>query len=183
MADPSDSEAWVRPRIAVPVHGEARHLAEHARLARTCQVPEQIVGANGDLIRLSPGPAKIVDHVPSGRLVLDGNRLLPLGSPVLRGRQKMAYNGAAAVTLVIGADNLFQGDPIVSANGLLDMPDEADKLALIGEGVREALKLLSPAARRDDEAVKDSARGAVRRAFNRMLGRKPVTEVHLVRLR
>jgi len=173
---------WVRPRIAVPVHGEARHLAEHAKLARTCQVPEQIVGENGALIRLSPGPAQIVDHVPSGRLVLDGNRLLPMGSPVLRGRQKMAFGGAATVTVVIGADNLFQGDPIVSATGLLDMGGEADKLAVIGEGVREALMTLSPASRRDDEAVKDSARGAVRRAFNRMLGKKPVTEVHLVRL-
>ncbi len=174
---------WVRPQIAVPVHGEARHLAEHAKLARDCQVPEQIVGENGALIRLSPGPARIVDHVPSGRLVLEGNRLLPLGSPVLRGRQKMAFNGAATVTLVIGADNLFQGDPIVSANGLLDMRDEADKLELVGKGVREALKSLSPAARRDDEAVKESARRAARRAFNRMLGKKPVTEVHLVRLR
>ncbi len=174
---------WVRPQIAVPVHGEARHLAEHARLARTCQVPEQIVGENGALIRLSPGPAKIVDRVPSGRLALDGNRLLPMGSPVLRGRQKMAFSGAAAVTLVIGQDNLFQGDPIVSASGVLDPQDEADKLALIGDGVREALKSLSPAARCDDEAVKESARRAARRAFNRMLGKKPVTDVHLVRLR
>jgi len=173
---------WVRPRIAIPVHGEARHLAEHARLARDCQVPEQIVGENGALIRLAPGPAGIVDHVPSGRLVLDGNRLLPMGSPVLRGRQKMAYNGAATVTLVIGRDNLFQGDPIVSANGLLDPNDEADKLDLIADGVRQALRSLSPGARRDDEAIKEKARRAVRRAFNRMLGKKPVTEVHLVRL-
>ncbi len=173
---------WVRPRIAVPVHGEPRHLAEHARLARTCQVPEQVVGQNGTLIRLAPGPAKIVDHVPSGRLALDGNRLMDLNSEVLRGRKKMAFNGAAVVTLVIGADNLFQGEPMITASGLLDLPDEADKLALICEGVRQALKSLSPAARRDDEAVKDKARGTVRQAFKRMLGKRPVTEVHLVRL-
>ncbi len=174
---------WVRPQIAVPVHGEARHLAEHAKLARACQVPEQILAENGDMIRLSPGPAKIVGHVPSGRLALEGNRLLPLGSEVFRNRQKMAYSGAAAVTLVIGHDNLFQGDPIVSASGLLDMHAEADKLESVAETVREALQSLPPKARRDDATVKETARRAARRAFNRAIGKKPVTEVHLVRLR
>ncbi len=173
---------WVRPRIAVPVHGEARHLAEHARLARECQVPEQIVGENGALIRLAPGPAEIVDHVPTGRLAVDGYRLLPVDSPVLRARQKMGYNGAATVTLVIGADNRFQGEPIVSARGLLDEAAEADKLTVIAAGVIDALKRLPAVERRDDAAVKEAARLAVRRAFFRMLGRKPVTDVHLVRL-
>ena len=142
---------WVRPRIAVPVHGEARHLAEHARLARECQVPEQIVGENGALIRLAPGPAEIVDHVPTGRLAVDGYRLLPVNSPVLRARQKMGYNGAATVTLVIGADNRFQGEPIISAQGLLDEAAEADKLTVIAEGVIDALKRLPAVDRRDDE--------------------------------
>lgn len=173
---------WVRPRIAVPVHGEARHLFEHAALARECQVPQQIVGENGTLIRLAPGPAGIVDRVPSGRLVLDGNRLLPLGNPVLRARQRMVFNGSATVTLVIGADGLFQGEPIVSAPGVLDAEAEADKLALVGEGVRDALRRLGKSERRDDGAVKEAARLAARRAFARMLGKKPVTEVHLVRL-
>jgi ribonuclease J len=173
---------WVRPRIAIPVHGEARHLAEHARLARDCQVPRQIVGENGALMRLAPEPAGIVDHVPTGRLAFDGNRLLPLDSPILRARQKMAYNGSAAVTLVIGADGLFQGAPIVSAQGLLDEADEADKLALVAEGVEDALRRLPRVERREDDAVKEAARLAARRAFKRMLGKKPVTEVHLVRL-
>ena len=173
---------WVRPRIAVPVHGEARHLAEHARLAQECQVPEQIVGENGALIRLAPGTAEIVDHVPTGRLAVDGYRLLPADSPVLRARQKMGYNGAATVTLVIGADNRFQGEPIISAQGLLDEAAEADKLMVIVEGVIDALKRLPAVDRRDDETVKEAARLAVRRAFFRMLGRKPVTDVHLVRL-
>ena len=173
---------WVRPRIAVPVHGEARHLAEHARLARDCQVPHQIVGENGALMRLAPEPAGIVDHVPTGRLALDGNRLLPLDSPVLRARRKMAYNGSAAVTLVIGADGLFQGAPMVTAQGLLDGEAEADKLALVAAGVEDALRRLPKVDRRNDETVKEAARIAVRRVFKRMFGKKPVTDVHLVRL-
>ncbi|HEX9791514.1 MAG TPA: ribonuclease J [Kiloniellales bacterium] len=173
---------WVRPQIAVPVHGEARHLAEHARLARACQVPQQIVATNGALVRLAPGPAEIVDHVPSGYLALDGARLMSLGSSVLRSRQHLAYNGAAAVTLVIGGDGLLQGQPMISAPGVLDEETEGDKLAVIVEGLTDALRRLPAADRRDDEAVKEAARMAVRRGFSRMLGKKPVTKVHVVRL-
>ncbi len=173
---------WVRPRIAIPVHGEARHLAAHAKLARECQVPQQILAENGTLIRLAPGPAGIVDHVPTGRLAVDGRRLLPLDSPILRARQKMAFNGSATVTLVIGADGLFQGAPIVTAQGLLDPEAEGDKLALIAAGVEEALRRLPKIGRRDDALVKETARIAVRRTFRKMLDKKPVTEVHLVRL-
>src|SRR3546814_4442044 len=88
---------WVRPRVAVPVHGEARHLAAHAEIAKECQVPQQIVGRNGMVVRLAPGEAAIVDHVPSGRLVYDGRRLLPRDSAVLKGRQKLMVSGAVAV--------------------------------------------------------------------------------------
>jgi ribonuclease J len=173
---------WVRPQIAIPVHGEARHLAAHAELARDCQVPQQILAENGSLIRLAPGPAGIVDHVPTGRLAVDGRRLLPLDSPVLRARQKMTFNGSATVTLVIGADGLFQGAPIVTAQGLLDPDAEDDKLASIAKAVEEALRRLPKIDRRDDAAVKEAARRAVRRAFRLMLDKKPVTDVHLVRL-
>src|SRR3546814_19261138 len=76
-------------------------LAAHAEIAKQCQVPQQIVGRNGAVIRLAPGEAAIVDDVPSGRLVYDGRRLLSRDSPVLKGRQKLMYNGAVAVTLVL----------------------------------------------------------------------------------
>ena len=173
---------WVQPQIAVPVHGEARHLAEHARLARACQVPQQIVGANGTLMRLAPAPAEIIDHVTAGYLALEGGRLMPLDSAVLRSRQRLAYNGAAAVTLVIGGDGLFQGQPIISVPGVLDEEGEEDKLEIVIEALTDALRRLPAADRRDDATVKETARLAVRRAFSRMLGKKPVTHVHVVRL-
>ena len=68
---------WVRPRIALPVHGELRHMVEHAALARACQVPETIVAPNGTLVRLAPGPAEIIDHVAVGRLARDGDGVVP----------------------------------------------------------------------------------------------------------
>ena len=172
---------WVRPRVAIPVHGEARHLAEHARIARACQVPEQIVGENGALIRLAPPPAGIVAQVPSGRVVLDGTRLLSADSPVLRARQRMTYNGMAVVTVVLGKNGHVVGEPQITVPGLLDPEDDADTIADLSDAVCGALDGLSAGRRRDDEAVREAARLTVRRALSRLLGKKPPTEVHLVR--
>ena len=66
-----------RPKLAIPVHGELRHLREHARLALECQVPAAIAAENGAMIRLGPGKPKITGAVPTGRLTADGTRLGP----------------------------------------------------------------------------------------------------------
>ena len=71
-----DMIGWVRPKILIPAHGEALHLAEHAALARRAGVPEVLVCRNGDLVRLAPGKAEIIDEIPSGRLYKDGTLLV-----------------------------------------------------------------------------------------------------------
>ncbi|MCK4867322.1 MAG: ribonuclease J, partial [Alphaproteobacteria bacterium] len=92
---------WIRPRIAVPVHGEARHLIAHAELARDCQVPEPVGARNGYVVRLAPGRATVVDEVSHGRVAVDGNRLIPMESSALRDRRRAAWNGSAVVTVVV----------------------------------------------------------------------------------
>lgn len=172
---------WVRPRISVPVHGEARHLVAHAQLAADCQVPQQIVSENGAAIRLAPGPAGIVDHVSVGRLAYDGRRLLPLESPVLKQRQKLAYNGSAMITIVVDERGRLEGDPEVSLQGLIDVEEEESFDILVDAIVTEVEKL-SGRDRRDDRAVGEAARRALRRQANRLFGKRPVTDVHVVRL-
>jgi ribonuclease J len=173
---------WVRPEVAIPVHGEARHLLAHARLARECQVPGQIVCGNGDLIRLAPGPAGIVDRVPTGRLAYDGTRLLPMASPVFRERQKLALNGSASITLVVDGAGRLDGDPELTVKGLLDLEQEEEVFDLLVDAVIEAVEKVGRRARKDDEALANVARQALRRAANRLCGKKPETDVHLVRL-
>ncbi len=173
---------WVRPEVAIPVHGEARHLLAHARLARECQVPGQIVCGNGDLIRLAPGPAGIVDRVPTGRLAYDGTRLLPMASPVFRERQKLALNGSASITLVVDGAGRLDGDPELTVKGLLDLEQEEEVFDLLVDAVIEAVEKAGRRARKDDEALANVARQALRRAANRLCGKKPETDVHLVRL-
>lgn len=172
----------VRPRIAVPVHGEVRHLTEQARLAQACQVAEAAVVENGALLRLAPGPVEVVAEVASGRLAADGERLLAVDCDMLRERRRIIYNGAAVVTLALDADGRLLAAPRLSALGLVDGAEEAAVLAAAAEAVRAAVEGLPAAHRADDAAVGEAARRAVRRALNAALGHKPVTQVHLVRL-
>ena len=173
---------WVRPRIAVPVHGEPRHLVEHARLAEACQVPESVVAANGSLVHLSAEGAEVIDHVPSGRLALDGNRLVAVDSPVIRARRRISFNGAAVAFLLLDGAGRLVDAPRISVQGVVDLEAESAILGQAVEAVRTALGTLSESARRDDDRVRENAAAAIRRSFNKAVGKKPVTEVQILRL-
>ena len=173
---------WVRPRIAVPVHGEPRHMMAHARLALSCQVPEAIVPSNGALIRLAPGPAAKIDEVPSGRLGLDGTALIRLDGETLRLRHRMMHNGAAVATLVMNGEGRLKTEPRVAIQGLFEPEEIEAAAAAAAAAVRTAVEKLSAADRRLDDVVRETARIAVRRAVNARRGKKPLTDVHLIRL-
>ena len=171
---------WVRPRIALPVHGEVRHMIEHAELAKTCQVPETVVAPNGTLVRLAPGPAEIIDHVFSGRLARDGDTLIPLDGESLRERRKLLWNGAAAATLVVDRRGKPLAPPKVSLRGIDDTEGEIQEA--IEDALSEMLADLNAAERVDDRRMEERARQAVRRVVRAHLGKKPLTDVHIVRI-
>ncbi len=171
---------WVRPRIAVPVHGEVRHMIEHAALARKCQVPETIVAPNGTLVRLAPGPAEIIDHVHAGRLARDGDGVVQLEGGTLRDRRKLLWNGAAAATIVVDGKGRPVAPPKVSLRGIEDEDGTLAQAVVLG--LNEMLADLSAAERRDDGRIEEAARQAVRRVVRAHLGKKPLTDVHIVRI-
>lgn len=171
---------WIRPRIALPVHGEVRHMVEHAALARKCQVPETIVAPNGTLVRLAPGPAEIIDHVHAGRLARDGDGVVQLEGDTLRDRRKLLWNGAAAATIVIDGKGRAVAPPKVSLRGIED--EDGTLLQAVVLGLDEMLADLSAAERRDDGRIEEAARQAVRRVVRAHLGKKPLTDVHVVRI-
>ena len=172
----------LRPALAVPVHGESRHLHEHAALARASGVAQSIVIGNGDMLRLAPGAPEVVESVPTGRLAVDGCRLVPMESEIMRSRHRMVHNGSAVVTLVIDRMGRLLGDPQVTAMGLLDAEHEAEEHEAVVEAVREAIGELPLAARQNDDVARETARLAVRRHMKQSHGKKPLTDVHLVRV-
>ena len=169
----------VKPRIAVPTHGEWRHLSAHAALAREAGATP-ILLEDGDILNLAPGRSEVVDSAPVGKLVLDGNRLTPLGGGVMTARRRMLFNGVVLASLAVDADGRLMGEPRVSAPGLFDTDDP--ELERVGREFANAVDDLPSALRRDDASLADAARAALRRALGRRLQKRPLVDVHLLRV-
>jgi len=170
----------VRPKVALPVHGELRHLIAHAQLAEDCQVPQSVIIENGEMVRLAPGPAKVIDQVATGRLGLDGKNLVALDSSAFKLRLRMTFNGSAVATVVLTKQGKLLALPQITVHGLIG-EDAEDGMAL-ARAVEKAVNGLPPGAKLDDEAVREAARLAIRRTLSNNIGKKPVTEVHVVRV-
>jgi len=175
---------WARPTIAVPTHGERRHLLEHVAFARDLQVPQQIAPRNGDMVRLAPGRAEIVDEVPAGRLFVDAGVVTPENGDALRERRHAAQNGMVAVSVVLDGRSRIVAGPAVKAVGLPtddDYPlDEA--LHDLSEAAEDALKRLSGDDRDLDDKVETALSRAVKKASQRIWGRRPVVETTVLRV-
>src|SRR5262249_7078064 len=127
--------------------------------------------------------AEIVGQVESGRLMLDGVHLTTMDGPALRARQRMAYNGAAVATIILDGAGRLVGEPQVTVHGLATGTEgEEEARAEAAAAARRALAALAPGKRTDDHSVREVVRLAVRRSLNARHGKKPLTDVHLVRL-
>ena len=166
---------WVRPQIIVPVHGEPRHLAEHARFAKANGVPQAIVQRDGDVIRLSPDGPKKLDEVRVGRLVLDGDVILPADGATLNERRKIGMSGLISVALPLRKDGSMAGHAQVRPIGV---PVEEDRDDFIADAVDAAMHAYKPG--KDPEASREAVRLAVRRCATLWTGKKPVVEVILL---
>jgi ribonuclease J len=169
----------VKPRYAVPVHGEWRHLSAHAELAQEAGA-EPFMMEDGDIITLFPGRPAITDSAPVGRLVVDGTRLLPLKGEVMTARRRMLFNGIVVASLAVDQAGRLLGRPKVSAPGLLE-PDETET-DRVADDFADTLRDLPADLRRDDTALADAARAALRRTLGRRIGKRPVVDVHLIRI-
>jgi ribonuclease J len=169
---------WIRPRMAIPMHGEARHLTAHAELARELGVPDVQVAYNGEMVRLAPGPAKIVDDAPVGRLFRDGRLIVPSGDGPVRERRKLAIVGIVAVALALTRRGELAADPQVVLDGVPyeDADGEPmDEIALTA--IEGTLRSIPRDRRRDVEMVSEAVRRGVRGAIANAWGKKPIVKV------
>jgi ribonuclease J len=169
---------WVRPRIAVPVHGEPMHLAAHAELARGLGVPEVRIIADGAMLRLAPGRPEVIDNVEAGRLYKDGRLIGSLDEMGIAERRRLSFSGHVGVALVLSAKGELESDPEIMLSGLplrdaAGRPlEEAVQAAVLG-----TLDSLPRARRRDPEVVREAVRRAVRASVAELWGKKPVCTV------
>ncbi len=174
---------WARPKIAVPTHGERRHLLEHAALARDLQVPQAIAPRNGDMVRLAPGLPTVVDEVPSGRLYVDAGVVTPENGEALRERRHAATNGVITVTLAIDSRGRRVAGPEVRTLGLPGDEDFPLSEAIEGlaEDARHAFDRLSDDDREDDALVESAMARALKKSAFRVWKRRPVVEAVVLR--
>ena len=169
----------VKPRYSVPVHGEWRHLSAHAALAQEAGATPVLI-EDGDILLLSANRTEVIDSAPVGRLVPDGGRLVPLSGGVMSARRRMLFNGVVLASIAVDEAGRLRGQPKVSAPGLLE-PDSPETAQVSGE-LAEAVAELPIALRRDDAALTDAARAALRRALGKRLQKRPLVDVHLLRV-
>jgi ribonuclease J len=176
--------AWARPQIAVPTHGERRHLLEHAAFARDLQVPQTVAPRNGDMVRLAPGRAEVIDEVPAGRLYIDGGVMTPENGEALRERRHAAFNGMLVVSVVLNANGKIVAGPTVKAVGLPGDDEYSVEEAVydLGEDAAQALKRIPAEERGLDETVETALNRAVKKAAHRIWERRPVVETTVLRI-
>ncbi len=170
---------WLRPRIAIPVHGEARHLQEHGRLAEDEGIKEVIIPQNGSLIKIEAGKSKELELVQAGRWVLDGNRMIESTCIMLKDRNKLSVQGVIVANLVIDNMARLLGVPQFTMIGIAQAGDEEDILTReLHRTIRETLLK----DYRDDKARLEAVRSVVRQTANKIFNKKPIVEVHFVQV-
>ncbi len=160
---------WIRPKLALPVHGEMRHQVSHAKLARELQVPQAMVPENGQMFRLAPGRPELIDEVPSGRIHMDGRILVAEGEGLAKDRRAMAFGGLLVVALVVDHKGRIAAPPVVLGEG---MPEPVE------EAVLKAVEATIDGNRKSDiDDLTENVRRAARRAAHDAWGKKPITRV------
>ena len=168
---------WIRPEIIVPVHGEPRHLREHARFALTNGVPRASLQRDGDLVRLAPNGPEKIDEVRVGRLVLDGDVILPADGATITERRRIGFSGLVAVAVPVTAAGKLAGQPLVRPFGV---PVEEDRADFIADAADAAVHAFQDGA--DEEKMREAVRLAVRRCATVWTGKKPLVDVMIVKV-
>lgn len=172
---------WLRPRIAIPAHGEEIHLSEHYAFAQERQVPHVVKARDGDIVLLAPGEPGIIGEAPHGRLGKDGALLLGMDDESLRERRSLAFAGVVTIAMAVTAKGDMAGAPDVLLRGLPPRTRTGQAMdAFVDAAMFEAFEALPRQRRRDADTVSTAVEKAVRAALNQAWGKRPVVHVLVV---
>jgi len=169
---------WLKPKVAVPMHGEMRHLRAHAELAKAQGVEDVRAVLNGEMVRIAPAPSLLVDEAPVGRLFRDGKLIVEDGDGPVRERRKLSYVGIVVVGLALSRRGELVGEPDAEIDGVpYETVDGYAMEDVVLDAVEGTLKSIPPGRRKDVELVRDAVRRGVRAAVDQVWGKKPIVKV------
>ena len=171
---------WIKPEIVIPVHGEYHHLKSNVEIAKQCGVKKGLILKNGLLLKIAPGEPKVIGSVPTGRLMLDGKRIIPINEEAIKIRKKMLYNGTILVSLVINKKNKIISKPVISSKGFFN--DENIKIfekSLISN-IHNFIHELKN-TKFIDTLLKEKIISFSQKFFRKALDMKPIIQIHIIR--
>ncbi len=172
---------WVKPKVLIPVHGEALHLSEHAALGRRLGIPGIVSCRNGDLVQIAPGSPGVIDQLPHGRVYKDGTVLIGADSRTIADRRRLSFVGMVTVALALTEKGALAADPEVELLGIPERGRDGKVLADIAlDAVEDTVENLPRQRRRDPDAVAEAVKRAVRAAIAQQWGKKPICYVHVL---
>jgi ribonuclease J len=174
---------WLRPQIAVPVHGEPLHLSRHAIFAREQGVQNVLSPRDGTMVRFAPGKAEVIDQIPTGRLYKDGSVIISSGERTVSERKKLATAGIVSVALCLDSKGQIAGEAQIEIMGLPPLTKAGDSMVeYVSTIVDETLDTLPKARRRDATSVEEAVKKAIRARVNEAWGKKPACHVLVVEI-
>ena len=169
---------WTKPQKVIPAHGEMLHLAEQAKLAKEMDVPEIVIARNGQMVRIAPGHAELIDDVPCGRLYQDGEILTDESDYAISQRRRLSFAGIISVAFAIDGKGNISAGPMVDMKGLPEKKRNGEDMAdSVADTVVDVLKGLSYKQRCDADLLENAVHKAVRSTVNATWGKKPFVHV------
>lgn len=167
---------WVKPEVLVPVHGEAMHLAAHAKLGREDGIPNVCEARNGDMVRLFPEPMTFPAEVRTGELYLDGLVLCTPEESGVKGRRRLSFGGHIVVSMCVNSNGQIVSGPQYVIEGLPETEDESI-VELVEDTVGNIIKSMPPKRRSDPDVLGSALFKGIRNEVNAFWGRKPNVNV------
>ena len=181
--DLKDMYNWVKPKTIIPVHGEHRHMLEHINFAKEMQVPYSLQVENGDVVYLYPSDKpKIIDKVPTGKMYLDGNIHVSEDSQSIKERKNLANNGFLEITIMTNEYGKIINKPVISFRGMPIIGDDVkDFIIDLEHEILNICKTFSINNPRQENILIDTLKTNCRKVFKEKTGKKPYTNINLVR--
>ena len=171
---------WIKPEIVIPVHGEYHHLKSNIEIAKKCGIKKGLILKNGLLLKIGPGEPKVLGSVPTGRLMLNGKRIIPINEEAIKNRKKMLYNGTILISLVLNKINKIISKPVISSSGFFNDENIKSYEIILKDNINNFLKEFNN-RKLNENLFKEKIKAFSTKYFRKSLGIKPVIEIHIIR--